>query len=295
MSFAYENLRLKELATIADLNKGFYDDFIGYLGGLGYASVYEFILDENSEKTESTIYGYLSRKLPKKVELFDGIARPYKEDKAKWLFLGWLLRDAPEQRLRPMISSLEGASPIEKRAKLLNIVRSGLRTSFPDAGNWTWYTTREIFIDRLEGSRRAIKGTLFEAIVRRLLGDAFARHSLDIAISKTEIRLEGETYDVSVKGAAGIVLMPVKTRETMGGGHALLFTRDIHKSISVAQVAGYECVPIVIAESWAGDLEALKAKRSIYIGKNPNQVKIVEPLLYDEVEALIPFLAEHCL
>jgi len=295
MTFAYENIRLNELAAIAELNKVVYEDFETFLQEQGFQNIYAFIMSENDEKTESTILIYLERPLPEGVALFDGIARPYVQDKAKWLFLGWLLRDAPEQRLKPMVSSLEGANPRQKRSKLLNIVRKGLASSFSEPEHWTWYTTREVIIDRLEGSRRAIKGTLFEAIVRRLLAESFERHKLSIEISKAEIRLGGETYDVSVKGSAGTVLMPVKTRETMGGGHALLFTRDIHKSISVAHGAGYECIPIVIAESWAGDLDALEAQKSILIGKNPNQIKEVEPLLAKSIEDLMPFLAEHCL
>ena len=77
--------------------------------------------------------------------------------------------------------------------------------------------------------------------------------------------------------------MPVKTRETMGGGHANLFTRDIHKSIGVAHKAGYECVPVIIAESWRGDLTSLACKVSVYIDKNPNQVTEVRPLLEAEL------------
>ena len=39
---------------------------------------------------------------------------------------------------------------------------------FPEDASWTWFA-KEVFIDRLEGSRRAKKGTLFEVIVRELL------------------------------------------------------------------------------------------------------------------------------
>lgn len=295
MTFAYENIRLNELAAIAELNRAVYDDFEAFLKTESYQNIFAFIITEDDERSEATILNYLNRSLPEGVDLYDGIARPYAQEKAKWLFLGWLLRDAPEQRLRPMVSSMDGANVKERRAKLLNIVKSGLRTSYAEPEHWTWFTTREVIIDRLEGSRRAIKGTLFEAIVRRMLAEAFEREGLDLHISKSEIRLEGETYDVSVEGVSGTVLMPVKTRETMGGGHALLFTRDIHKSISVAHGAGYECVPIIIAESWAGDIASLEAKKSILIEKNPNQIKEVEPLLEQQVNDLLPFLDEHCL
>jgi len=42
-----------------------------------------------------------------------------------------------------------------------------------------------------------------------------------------------------------------------GGGHANLFTRDIFKAISVAHENDYECLPVIIAESWGGDLKSL--------------------------------------
>ncbi len=140
---------------------------------------------------------------------------------------------------------------------------------------------------RLEGSRRALKGTLFETIVRGSLRTIFQRHGIDLKVHDGEVRLHDETYDVQVSGPRGSVLIPVKTRETMGGGHAMLFTRDIHKSISIAESSGYHCLPIIIAESWGGDLESLKCEHYIYIQANPNQVTQIEPLLLERLEELI--------
>jgi hypothetical protein len=136
----------------------------------------------------------------------------------------------------------------------------------------------------LEGSRRSIKGTLFEAIVRKHLSAIFKRHALNLLVADAELKLHGETYDVSVTGKAGTILIPVKTRETMGGGHAGLFTRDIHKSIRAARDAGFECLPVIIAESWVADLKGLDCKAQIIIDRNPNQIKEVEPLLAAELE-----------
>ena len=73
----------------------------------------------------------------------------------------------------------------------------------------------------------------------------------------------------------------------MGGGHALLFTRDIHKSISVAHDNGFECIPVVIAESWAGNLDELPCESYIYIQINPNQVDKINPLLEERLEELV--------
>jgi len=159
---------------------------------------------------------------------------------------------------------------------------------FPEMQRWDWIAISEVVIDRLEGSRRAIKGTLFEAIVRRHLSSLFENLAVPLAIGATEIRLGGETYDVSVVGRKGQILIPVKTRETMGGGHSMLFTRDIHKSIFAAHEAGFDCLPIIIAESWGGDLTTLACKDHIYINMNPNQVLELEPVLAKELAMRLP-------
>ena len=86
--------------------------------------------------------------------------------------------------------------------------------------------------------------------------------------------------------------MPVKTRETMGGGHALLFTRDIHKAIAVAKDNGFSCIPVVIAESWGGNLDELNCENYIYIQENPNQLDKINPKLEAELEALVSTFAE---
>ncbi|SEN21607.1 hypothetical protein SAMN04488003_11160 [Loktanella fryxellensis] len=284
MAFIIENLRLKELAIVAELNRPAFEYFVQFVQAAGYPSLQAFVLEGDEAKARAVILRFIQTPLPKGVELFDGIARPYLPQKAKWLLLGWVFRDAPEQRLRPMVASMPGRNTAEKQAYLLNQLRAFAGTIFPEAARWDWTAVSEVVIDRLEGSRRAIKGTLFEAIVRRNLEKIFATKTLKLEIGKTEIRLGGETYDVSVVGSRGQILIPVKTRETMGGGHALLFTRDIHKSIAVAHESGFDCLPVIIAESWAGDLTTLSCKDHVYINRNPNQIAEVEPLLTIELE-----------
>lgn len=287
MAFVVENLRLKELAIIAEQNRPIFDDLIRFLISERYSGLHNFLMESDESKGKAVILKYLLRSLPEGVALYDGVARPYKGEKAKWLLLGWVFRDAPEQRLRPMVASMPGNSTAEKQAYLLNKLRVSLAKIFPTSDKWDWTSISEVVIDRLEGSRRAIKGTLFEVIVRRLLTDLFLAKKAKLVISTVEIKLEGETYDVSVSGSKGQILIPVKTRETMGGGHALLFTRDIHKSISVADAAGYKCIPVIIAESWTGDLNSLNCENFVYINMNPNQVADVEPALKAELEKLM--------
>ena len=187
---------------------------------------------------------------------------------------------------------MKGNSTKEKQAELINIVRSQVGTLLTEEDRWKWIAVSEVMVDRLEGSRRAIKGTLFEAIVRRQLKDVFKSFDISAKVHDNETRIDGETYDVVVSGNNKQILMPVKTRETMGGGHALLFTRDIHKSISVAVSNGYKCLPIVIAESWSGSLEDLDCVDFIYIDKNPNQISIVQAILILELEGRVKLFQE---
>lgn len=283
MEFVAENIRLKELAIVAEQNKAIFDDLVSFLAGQGYASLHAFVVEPDPARGKATILQYLSRPLPEGIALFDGIARPYTPERARWVLLGWVFRDAPTQRLQPMLRSMPDKTPLGRQAELLNRVRAYVATVLPSPDRWTWNVIMEVVLDRLEGSRRAIKGTLFEAIVRRLLIDDFARNELNLKVSDIELKIEGETFDVCVTGERGRMLMPVKTRETMGGGHALLFTRDIHKSIAAANKAGYPCLPVVIAESWGGNLEALECDDYIYINTNPNQIDVVEPILAEEI------------
>lgn len=284
--FVVDNLRLQELAIIVEKNKPFYDAFSNFLQYHGYADVAAFIHDDDSAKACSVIESYLAN--PAGATLHDGLGRPYTNGKAKWYFLAWILRDAPAQRLEPLLRSVNGITLEEKKAVLINHLREFVGPLFPNSEKWTWPVVSEIMLARLEGSRRALKGTRFESLVRNLLTDLFSANSIDLAVSEKQITISDETYDIQVVSRKSKILIPVKTRETMGGGHANLFTRDIHKSISVAQENGYLCIPIVIAESWGGDLDSLHCEHLIYIQANPNQTDEIGPRLATELASLLP-------
>jgi hypothetical protein len=284
--FVVDNLRLQELAAIVEQNKPFYDAFLSFLQRRGYADVAAFIHEDDSDKARSAIESYLSN--PSGAILHDGLGRPYTNGKAKWYFLAWILRDAPAQRLEPLLRSVNGATLEEKKAELINHLREFVGPLFPGSEKWTWPVVSEIMLARLEGSRRALKGTRFESLVRRLLTELFSAKEVNLTVGEKQITISDETYDVQVISGQSKILIPVKTRETMGGGHANLFTRDIHKSISVAQENGYLCIPIVIAESWGGDLNSLHCEHLVYIQANPNQTDEIGPKLAIELESLLP-------
>ena len=68
-----------------------------------------------------------------------------------------------------------------------------------------------------------------------------------------------ETFDVNVNliDAQGNrvrrILVPIKTRETEGGGHAHLFTRDIKSAMSAAKFdnANDFLIAVIIAKNWS--------------------------------------------
>lgn len=280
-----ENLRLKELILVVNKNKAFYDEFLTFINGYGYADICGFVSESNEAKIEKIVNDYFDRAF--ECNLFDGIARPYNQSKSKWFFITWVLRDAPQQRLQPIVSSIRDGSTKQKRIWVINEVRKFVAPLLPDREQWEWPAIAEVMLQRLEGSRRAIKGGLFEAIVRTQLVELFKRRKLKLKVTSNEVKINDETYDVEVLGTSTNILMPVKTRETMGGGHALLFTRDIHKSISVAHENGFTCIPVVIAESWAANLDDLPCDNYIYIPVNPNQVDKISPILEKELENLV--------
>jgi len=285
MAFIIENLRLQELVAIVKQNQKFYEDFCCFLNEHDYADVHAFVKERSGAKAKRVICGYLERQSG--AQLLDGLARPYTDSTAKWYFLAWILRDAPAQRLQPLLASIPGATLEERRANLLNQLRKFVGPLFPAATNWSWPALSEVMLARLEGSRRALKGTRFEEIVRGSLKKVFERHRLALTIGEGEKRINEQTYDIQILGKGKAVLVPVKTRETMGGGHANLFTRDIFKSISVAHENGYECIPIIIAESWGGDLKSLNCENFIHLKTNPNQIEAIEPMLVAELEKLV--------
>lgn len=188
MSNIPENIRLKELAIITNLNKPFFYDFIGFLQTEGYAGLYEFVIEKDTLKAKKTIRKYFDRKIPDKLKLYDGIARPYSEDKAKWLLLGWIFRDAPEQRLKGLLKSLTGETN-ERKAELINHVRQYASNILTERERWDWLPISEVIIDRLEGSRRSIKGNLFEEIIRRNLNEIFEKMILSYQLIKHKLNL----------------------------------------------------------------------------------------------------------
>jgi hypothetical protein len=285
MNPEYCNLQLRELMLIAERNKPVYDDFVLFCTQYGFESLEDWFYSTDTERAVDFLDAYLRRQLPEGVVLYDGVGLAYREPHAKWLFLGWIVRDAPEQRLRPLLKSVPATDARRKKAILIDQARSYIAGFLPrDRHSWPFFS--DFMRGRLEGSRRSKQGTGFEDIVRELLRDIFERESLDLKVADGPFKLEGQTFDVSVTGRMGRMLMPVKTRNTSGGGHASIFSRDIDGPIRIANAAGHDCLPLIVAKAWAADIEALHWPRFVRIDRSPTEIR-------DDPELLRQALLAH--
>ena len=187
-----------------------------------------------------------SSSLPK---LYDGGARPYAHSDGCFYFFSWLVRDAPAQRLQPIIRRIKDALKIDWQTARARTIAELMTRYREELATFSWDSVREVFIDRLEGSRRSLKGHEREIVIRTALASAVARYYElnrsygsfdDVVVLPKQLTIERESYDGAVelrKGGKvlGLILVPVKTRETEGGGHSQLFSRDITEAIVAAR------------------------------------------------------------
>ena len=146
MGFILANLRLAELVAIVNINKAFYDDFVTYLRSNGYQTPQDFVNETSDAKAIQVITGFLGR--ASDAELLNGVGRPYANSQARWYFLAWILRDAPAQRLGPLLGSVPGETPESRKAHLLNEVRKFVAPLFPECESWTWPAISEVMLAR---------------------------------------------------------------------------------------------------------------------------------------------------
>lgn len=155
--------------------------------------------------------------------------------------------------------------------------------------SFEWPAVREVVIDRLEGSRRSISGHRLEANVRTSLITAIQHYYSiygnygkfkKIEIADKQIKLGKHTIDVSADlipktGNNKVsLLIPVKTRETEGGGHSHLFTRDIITAIREIKEEpnNYHIVVIIVAENWsASEIKSITNQIDMIFNYNMNQ------------------------
>lgn len=262
--------RLVELAKLADQARPFYDWVEKKAKQVTHShkTLNDILLHADKNRLKKIIISCYNATEEEKPMLFDGVGRVYTHSKACFYFFAWIIRDAPHQRLAPLISRMRKIEDIEKIAaetdSLVNLIyeyRSVVKS-------FEWQTVREIVIDRLEGSRRSIKGHHLEANIRTALVTAFQNyysiHSdygkfKKVEIAKKQIKIGRHTIDVSAKLISKNerpnykLLIPIKTRETEGGGHAHIFTRDITAAIRDLKDDDPVChiVAVIVARNWS--------------------------------------------
>lgn len=273
--------RLVDLARLADQAEPFYDWVtLQFQHTIGRSDSLEYILQNATEVElrECITRCYNAAGESNLPILFDGIGRSYPHAKACYYFFAWLMRDAPQQRLGPLIQRIVRRSSRGRAETEIRVLAALIIKYRKNVKTFNWGAIREIIIDRLEGSRRSIRGHEKEAVVRTALIAAlqnyygqhgnYGRFSA-VEIPPRQVTIGNETFDVSAnllddsRERVVRILVPIKTRETEGGGHSHLFSRDITSAIDAARQdnAGDYLVAIIVAKNWSDrEAQAIREK-----------------------------------
>ena len=263
--------RLIELSQLADQSKPFYDWVEKQAKKVtsSHQSLNDILLKSAVSAIKEIILFCYNDTNQNKPMLFDGIGRVYKHPKACFYFFSWMIRDAPQQRLSPLISRMrKQVNLLDKKSAEVDTLSALIYEYKSYVKSFEWLTIREVIIDRLEGSRRSIKGHHLESSIRIALVTAiqtfFAIHGnygkyTTVEVAPKQIKIGSHTIDVSAKFISNgdlpdvNLLIPIKTRETEGGGHSHLFTRDIMQAIGDLEndINHYHIVAVIIAQNWS--------------------------------------------
>jgi hypothetical protein len=74
----------------------------------------EILLTVNKSQINQIIVACYSNEAEEKPLLFDGVGRVYEHTKACFYFFAWLIRDAPQQRLSPLVSRMQKIDNVKK-------------------------------------------------------------------------------------------------------------------------------------------------------------------------------------
>lgn len=285
--------RLIELTKLADQAKPFYEWVERKAKQIfsSHHSLHDILLKCPKIDLHHIINSCFFDENTKRPLLFDGIGRVYPHYKACFYFFAWMIRDAPQQRLAPLISRMQKTDNITKRVAEIDTLVELIYEYRNIVKNFEWQTIKEVIIDRLEGSRRSISGHRIESHVRISLITAiqtyyaiYSNYGIfsKISIADKQIKLGHHTIDLSVSFTSKhnkndfSLLIPIKTRETEGGGHSHLFTRDIIAAISdiTSMKNAVKFAVVIIADNWApSELQSIQDKIDIvfYFNMNPNK------------------------
>lgn len=163
--------RLIDLARFADQAEPFYrwiERKARQLSG-AYRSLNEILLDAPKALIADLINACYTDSSDAKPLLFDGIGRVYPHRKACFYFFAWMIRDAPQQRLVPLVSHMQRLDNVSKLIAEVDTLAELIFEYRAVVRSFEWLAVREVIIDRLEGSRRSISGHRYEPYVRASL------------------------------------------------------------------------------------------------------------------------------
>ena len=108
--------RLIELTKLAEQAKPFYDwiEKKAKATTNSHHSLSHIIITCTKKQLKAIIVACYQDATPEKPFLFDGIGRVYKHPNACFFFFAWLIRDAPQQRLSPLISRMTKADNVKR-------------------------------------------------------------------------------------------------------------------------------------------------------------------------------------
>jgi len=239
--------------------------------------------------------------------LFDGVGRTYPHTRACYYFFAWIIRDAPRQRLGPLIDRIiktSGKSRIEVETEVLAALIYKYRFNVK---TFSWDAIREVIIDRLEGSRRSIAGHEKETVVRTALLLAvqkyFTNHNsygvfTSVELPARQVKIGNQSYDVSANlldsegQRVRRILIPIKTRETEGGGHAHLYSRDVQPAIDAVRANSPEdyLVIVIVASNWSNretEQLGLQVDHLVVFDLNPSQFKMFTDVEQERLDQFV--------
>ncbi len=287
--------RLIQLSSLADQEKPFYEWFERQAERIFHTNNSLHVILKT--RNESEIKRLISEVMYYSIDdenvpfLVDGGGRPYEHKKAVFFFFAWLIRDAPQQRLAPLITRMRKLDKsmdakttdlqIESLAKLIVKYRDVVKS-------FEWNNVRDVLINRLEGSRRSLKGHILEAYVRSAVSSAIQTYykshlnygGYRVKLESKQVKINNDTMDVTIDlendDTAFHIYFPVKSRETEGGGHAHLFSRDIMTAINNVKQAEPDSkfVVVIVAENWdEKELETISDSIDmiLHFRMNPNE------------------------
>lgn len=107
---------LAEFSKLTDQAKPFYDWLEKTAKRItdSHKELNEILMSANKADIPSIINACYSEVEEKRPLLFDGIGRVYPHAKACYYFFAWIIRDASQQRLSPLIARLRKLEDIDK-------------------------------------------------------------------------------------------------------------------------------------------------------------------------------------